>query len=272
MILITGAFGFVGKQVLKILLAEGIHVRVVVRDDSVVELNHTNNMEVVRSRNLFKEDRGWWEENLKGVDTVLHLAWYAAPGHYLNSAINFECLTGSLILASACTNSGVKKFVGIGTCFEYDVSEGYLSTETPLLPQTIYAAAKASTYFSLSNLFALKKVDFAWCRLFYLYGEGEDPRRLVPFLIEKLSRGETAELTSGNQIRDYSDVAVVASKLIGVVRSEITGPINICSGIPITVREFATKIADQYDGRHLLQFGARPDNDMDPPCVVGVLS
>lgn len=272
MMLITGATGFVGKQVLKNLLAQGAHIRIVVRNDSVIKLNPTDKVEVIRTHNLFEEDQSWWEENLQGVDTVLHLAWYAEPGHYLNSSINLECLTGSLRLASACVKVGISKFIGIGTCFEYDVRKGYLSTKTPLLPETIYAAAKASTYFSLSNLFALSNVDFAWCRLFYLYGEGEDSRRLVPYLIEKLSNGEPAELSSGNQIRDYSDVAEVATKLIDVVTSDFTGPINICSGIPITVREFATKIADQYNARHLLQFGVRPDNDIDPPCVVGVLS
>ena len=29
-------------------------------------------------------------------------------------------------------------------------------------------------------------VEFAWCRLFYLYGEGEDPRRLVPYVRAQL--------------------------------------------------------------------------------------
>jgi nucleoside-diphosphate-sugar epimerase len=272
MILITGATGFVGKQVLKNLVTRGTHIRIVVRHDSDIQLNHTDNVEVIRTHNLFEEDQCWWEQHLVGVDTVLHLAWYAEPGHYLNSAINFECLSGTLTLASACINAGIRKFIGIGTCFEYDVSKGYLSTATPLLPETIYAAAKASTYFSLSNLFALSNVNFAWCRLFYLFGEGEDSRRLVPYLINQLSRGEAAELSSGNQIRDYSDVAVVAIKLLDVVKSDLIGPINICSGIPVTVREFATKIADQYNGRHLLKFGARQDNYMDPPCVVGILA
>jgi len=46
----------------------------------------------------------------------------------------------------------------------------------------------------------------AWCRLFYLHGEGEDARRLVPYLRAKLIAGEPAELTSGKQIRDYLDV------------------------------------------------------------------
>ena len=272
MILITGANGFVGKQVMKNLLDQQSHFRIVVRNDSAIQLNNTDNVEVIKTSNLFDEDQVWWQEKLQGVDTVLHLAWYAEPGHYLNSAINIECLTGSIKLANACVNVGIRKFVGIGTCFEYDVSEGYLSTKTPLSPETIYAAAKASTYFSLRNLFSLGNVDFAWCRLFYLYGEGEDSRRLVPYLNEKLSKGEPAKLSSGNQIRDYLDVAEVAIKLLDVATSDLKGPINICSGVPITVKELANKIADKYDARHLLQFGARPDNDMDPPCVVGVIS
>ena len=49
------------------------------------------------------------------------------------------------------------------------------------------------------------------------------------------------------------------------------GSINICSGIPITVRQFAEQIADQFSRRDLLNFGARPDNLVDPPCVVGLI-
>ena len=49
-----------------------------------------------------------------------------------------------------------------------------------------------------------------------------------------------------------------------------TGPINICSGIPITVREFAEKIAERYGKRNLLNFGSRPDNLTDPHFVLGV--
>ena len=38
------------------------------------------------------------------------------------------------------------------------------------------------------------------------------------------------------------------------------GAVNICSGVPVTVREIAEKIADEYGRRDLLHFGARPDN------------
>ena len=49
------------------------------------------------------------------------------------------------------------------------------------------------------------------------------------------------------------------------------GPVNACPGVPVTVRELAEHICDEYGGRRdLLHFGARPDNAFDPPRVVGV--
>jgi dTDP-6-deoxy-L-talose 4-dehydrogenase (NAD+) len=50
----------------------------------------------------------------------------------------------------------------------------------------------------------------------------------------------------------------------------VQGPVNICSGKAITVRQLAETIADEFGRRDLLRFGARPDNLVDPPCVVGI--
>lgn len=48
------------------------------------------------------------------------------------------------------------------------------------------------------------------------------------------------------------------------------GAINICSGVPVTIRQLAERIADEYGRRDLLKFGARADNLVDPPSVVGL--
>jgi dTDP-6-deoxy-L-talose 4-dehydrogenase (NAD+) len=48
------------------------------------------------------------------------------------------------------------------------------------------------------------------------------------------------------------------------------GPVNICSGVGVTVREIAERIADGYGRRDLLRFGARPETANDPPCIVGI--
>ena len=120
------------------------------------------------------------------------------------------------------------------------------------------------------NRFRKQEIEFAWCRLFYLYGEGEDERRLVPYLRGKLTAGEPAELTSGKQIRDYLDVREAGRMIVEAALGAVQGPVKSAPAWPITVRQLAEPIADEYGRRDLLRFGARPDNPVDPPCVVGV--
>lgn len=270
-VLVTGGTGFVGRQVVYALQAAGVQVRLVIRHRESLPLLDRGGVESwLLTDDLFAETEDWWHNALQGVSMVIHLAWYAEPGRYLDSPLNFHCLQGTLRMASAAVNVGVSRFVGIGTCFEYDVSKGYLSTATPLLPATPYAASKAATYISLSSWLSLAGVRFLWCRLFYLYGEGEDERRLVPYLRTCLSQGKPVDLTKGDQVRDYLDVSLAGKMIVDEALGERIGAVNICSGNAVTIREFAECIADEYGARHLLRFGARPENVFDPPCVVGL--
>ena len=269
-VLLTGATGFVGRQVHKAVLARGANVRVALRAGTEGRLAGAAES-VVETVDLFAEDAAWWARACAGIDTVVHAAWYADPGTYLHSQKNELCLKGTVEFARGAVASRVRRFVGIGTCFEYDVTAGLLTTKTRLDPQTPYAVAKASAFRALSEMLSARGVSFAWCRLFYLYGEGEDERRLVPYLRHRLSRGEPAELTSGTQVRDFLDVAEAGRMIADVALGTEEGPVNVCSGVPVTVRELAEHICDEYGGRRdLLHFGARPDNAFDPPRVVGV--
>ena len=146
----------------------------------------------------------------------------------------------------------------------------FLSVDMPLEPSSLYAACKVAGYQILSEIFSLNDIEFAWCRLFYLYGEGEDRRRLSAYIRSRLAVGKVAELTTGTQVRDFLDVEVAGRDIAEVAVSRQQGPQNICSGIPITVREFAEQIADNYGRRDLLRFGMRPENQVDPARVVGL--
>ncbi|MDF1630580.1 MAG: NAD(P)-dependent oxidoreductase [Alcanivoracaceae bacterium] len=271
LVLVTGGTGFVGSQVVRSLLDSGARVRMLVRPNSSDVFASGSGVESVRfSDDLFAESDDWWSEVFSEIDTVIHLAWYAEPGKYLSSELNFHCLSGTLRMAKGAIRAGVRRFVGVGTCFEYDTAAGYLSVDTPLLPRTPYASCKAASYLSLSSWFALAGVEFLWCRLFYLYGEGEDSRRFVPYLRDRLESGQQADLTSGNQIRDYLDVAVAGKMIAEQALAGQQGAVNICSGVPVTIRQLAEQIAEEYGRVDLLNFGARPDNEYDPPCIVGV--
>jgi dTDP-6-deoxy-L-talose 4-dehydrogenase (NAD+) len=273
LILLTGAAGFVGRQVLRALRERGCRVRPVVRAGKQETLARDAALEtIVASPDIFAENADWWARACRDVDTVIHAAWYAEPGQYLQSPKNQECLSGTLRLAEGAVQAGVRRFVGIGTCFEYDLDAGRLSIETPLRPATPYAQAKVDAFNALSAALPRQGVVFAWCRLFYLYGEGEDSRRLVSYVRGRLQAGEPAELSSGSQVRDFLDVREAARMVVDVALGSLEGPVNICSGTAVTVRELAERIADEFGRRDLLRFGARPDNPVDPPCVVGIRS
>lgn len=270
-VVLTGATGFVGTQILRTLLDRGCTVRVPVRNPSQVRQKYLSRegLEIVETSDLFSEDAEGLEALLRGARTLIHAAWFATPGEYLNSAMNLACLTGTLNLARAFSLSGGKRFVGLGTCAEYYPSPGLITTATPLEPQNLYAACKMSAYQVLRHFCSSEAISFSWCRIFYLYGEGENGLRLVPYVRRQLEAGQAVMLTRGDQIRDFLDVAEAGRMIVDVALGDDQGAVNICSGKPTTVRQLVEGIADEYGRRDLLRFGAKAENCFDPPSIVG---
>ena len=272
-ILITGATGFVGKQILRSLSKHNVNIHAVVHGKNKKNLSNNDQIKsIIETDNLFKETESWWMERCKFVDTIIHVAWFVEPGKYLQSPLNKKCMDGTLELAKACSKSNIKRFVGIGTCFEYDLNEKFLSITTPLKPLTPYATAKAETYINLMTLFEETNINFLWCRLFYLYGEGEKKNRLVSNIRKQLSKGENVELNSGQQKRDFMNVKEAGEMIVKATFSNIKGPFNVCTGKGVTIKELAERIADEYGRRDLLKFGVKKFNLDDSPCIVGIQS
>ncbi len=270
-IVLTGSTGFVGRQILRVLISRECAVRVLVRDRTklICEAN-TYPVDVLHTDDLCAEPSARLAQLLAGAHTLIHAAWYAEPGKYLTSERNLDWLKGTIDLARAFVSAGGERFVGIGSCAEYALSDDVISPDTPLAPTTLYAACKVATFQVLQQLALGHQMSFSWCRLFYLFGDGEDNRRLVPYIREQLAAGEEVLLTHGAQIRDFLEVKEAARMITDVALSNHQGGVNICSGKGITVRQFAESIADEYDRRDLLRFGARSENLFDPQRVVGV--
>ncbi len=140
---------------------------------------------------------------------LLHLAWIAEHGRYWEAPENDAWVDASIDLTARFAAMGGKRFVGAGSCAEYDWSDGSLAAGvceeglTPCRPSTLYGRSKLRFCEHLSAHGALSQ---AWGRLFFLYGPWEDPRRLVPTIIQSLLEGQAgAGSDQGTTVRDFLD-------------------------------------------------------------------
>lgn len=263
-VLVTGATGFVGRQVLPLLVAAGDEVHGVSTSDGIPSLAgvqwHQTDLLEGGSRDLIETVH---------PSHLLHLAWYAVPGRYPRSPQNLRWVEASLRLIQAFQEGGGERLVGTGTCFEYDLAYGYCSeTLTPTSPSTLYGTCKLSLYRILEAYGGQTGLSTAWGRVFYLYGPHEHSGRLVSSVIRSLLGGQPIHPGPGTQVRDFLHVQDVAGALVALLYSDVQGPVNIASGQPVTVRAIITAIAKKTGRHDLVSWGGetRPD---DPHLVIG---
>ena len=267
-VLVTGASGFIGRHCLQALLTQDRDVHAVTSRDipdrqEGIHWHRADLLDAVRSENLFRDLR---------PTHLLHLAWYTEHGSYWNSTENIRWVEASLGMVRHFARHGGKRAVGAGTCAEYDWSAG-LCTErsTPLIPRTLYGQSKKAVCELLEGFGSRSGVSTAWGRLFFAYGPHEAPPRLVASVVRSLLRGEPARCTHARQIRDLLHVQDAAAALVALLGSEVTGPVNIASGRPVALKDVIATIASKLDRGHLVQLGAIPAPDDDPPSLLAAV-
>ena len=261
-ILLTGATGFIGSHVARELVAAGHEVHVLVRAES----NFWRIKDIKASLRIIHGDLldSSFILHPSSFDLCIHLAWYVEPGKYLESPQNKQWVETSVRFARAMQDAGCRRFMAAGTCFEYATSDEPLRESSPTGPRTLYAQSKLELFNTLQSL----EMEIAWVRFFYQYGPHEDPRRLVPVVVNALLRGQEAKLVPGDRCRDYLYIEDVASAVTAVTQSKLTGAVNIGSGAPTTEAEIGMKIGELIGKPELVKFGALPYSPTEPMHVV----
>jgi len=277
-ILITGAGGFIGSVLTAMLAANDV-------SGQRPEVFHLKRPNVGASSDEYAvpiELSGCTRKDFLAAldgyrfDYVVHLASYgvARGDRAVDDMIdgNVSFLT-YLLLALA---EAPRLIVNIGSSSEYGyIADGVrVSEDAPLRPLSMYGGAKAAAEAMATALAQEQGLRLTTLRLFGVYGEGEGPQRLLPFLVGRLLRKEPVELTSGTQVRDWLHVRDVVSGLFALLAAEAAGSdiepaYNLCSGQGVSVRSFVEEILlVMGGGADLLRWGAITRTD-EPTWLVG---
>lgn len=269
-VFVTGASGFIGAAVMRLLVEQGIETAALVSARKPLDRLRELEGRFVRIEGRLA-DIPVLRPQLEAfrADACIHLAWYAEPGKYLYASENVPIMEQSLTLVQTLIEIGCRQVIGVGTCAEYDTDVGFLREDGPTNPVTIYAACKLSMCLISQHMAAAAGVRFAWGRLFYLYGEQEDSRRLVPALIQSLRQNKTFDATAGEQVRDYLHTTDVAAALVTLAQENAQGIYNIASGIPITIHHLMETVGEIVGGKDLIRFGAIPYRQWEPMFICG---
>jgi len=250
-VLVTGAAGFIGNAVVRILQQRG---------EQLLVLQHRWEGSASLDVALGSAD----------IAACLHLGWYAGASDYLvNVFENRRSLNDSLDLVAALGSRGCARLVVAGTSAEYGVSPVPLVESSEVAPWSVYGAAKASFHRLLCSSLRPTGMSVSWARLFNLTGPGESPTRLLPNVATHVLAGRPIELTDGTQVRDFLHVDDVARGLITAMDVGHDGAVNVCTGEGVRLRDLLVDLAEQLGEPSLLRFGERTRAKNDPDCVVG---
>jgi nucleoside-diphosphate-sugar epimerase len=264
-VLLTGATGFIGRHCVSPLLdagfeVHGVYHRGAPEAGSAMRWHEADLLDPLQLQGLCREVK---------ASHLLHLAWYAEPGHYRTGKQNLDWVAASLNLLREFTANGGGRAVLAGTCFEYDLNYGFCDERrTPTAPDTFYGECKDALHRIVTGYARQFGLSSAWARIFFLYGPFEPAPKLVASVIGNLLLDQPAPCSEGRVWRDYLHVADVAGALAALVASEVCGPVNIGSGQPVALRHIIQTIAAQTGNAANLRFGSVRSPENEPPLIV----
>lgn len=263
-VLLTGASGFIGRHVLNRLLEADIDTVVVGRSRPAGYMGAFIEADLLETK---------WAHHLAeqaSASHLIHLAWYAEPGKYSASPLNFRWVEATLRLVEAFCGAGGIKVVAAGTCMEYDWNYGFCREDTtPLRPATLYGAAKDATRRLLEAVCKSYGAELAWSRIFFPYGPGEDKRRLIPSLIEVFRGRRPPFGVNAEAYRDFIHVDDVARGIITLLDPNAKGPYNISTGRPTKISEVVCVIASLLGSDPRIILSLATERPGEPEILLG---
>jgi len=267
-VLVTGAAGFLGANLIQKLLNEQVSIHVLLRPESDLWRIQPH-IQKLKSHEIDLEDYEALSELIIQIqpDVIFHLA---ADGVIPNSKDNRKVLMSNIVgtfnLLQATQDIDYESFIHVGGSTEYGKKIKPLSEGDGLEPSTFYGATKAcGTKLALQFASEYEK-PLTVMRPFAIYGPLESPRRLIPTAIEAAMTGGTLGLTRPGFARDYIFVEDVVDACILAWKNRAPREaFNIASGVQTTNEQVVQLIEKMIEKKIATQIGAYPPRLSDSP-------
>lgn len=262
-VVVTGANGYIGSHVVDRLLEMGHEVIAV-----DIKNNHINDRAEFINKSVLDVDENIFNE-LHKPDVCIHLAWRDGFKH--NSDTHMEDLSKHYLFVKNMFKGGLENLSIMGSMHEVGYWEGVIDENTPTNPLSMYGVAKNALRQSSKILANEYGKCLKWLRGFYILGDDLSNHSIFTKLLEKDKAGEkTFPFVSGKNKYDFLEVDELANQIVlASLQTEITGEINCCSGVPVSLGERVEKFISDNHLQISLEYGAYPDRLYDSPAIWG---
>jgi dTDP-glucose 4,6-dehydratase len=250
--LVTGGAGFIGLAFVKYLISEQPECEVVVLDklsyaSQAIELQQLVDEQKIRFVKGDITNPTTVRDCISGADYVINFAAESHVDRSIQDSLPFvhSNTYGVQVLLEAALEAEVKTFLQISTDEVYGtISEGAWTESSPLLPNSPYAASKAS-----GDLLALAfrnthGMDIRITRCSNNYGPGQFPEKLIPKVISNIINNRNIPIYGdGENIREWIHVKDHCRGILLVLTKGTPGEVyNIGSAIEKTNNEIVNDL------------------------------
>ena len=267
---ITGAGGFIGRNLIKRLLQEDIQVYGIDREAAqgrilpdagvtplCVDIGDKRSLS-----NLLKVAR---------PDVFYHLAWAGVSTDVKNEVgMQLSNIPLAMTVLEACGESSCSHVVIPGSASEYAYCGRAIDGRNAPAPGDAYAASKAAAQVLCQWYARQHGLNLNWLLIGSIYGPGRNDSNILTYTIQALLRGEQTEYSKLEQMWDYIyiDDLIEALYLVGLHgKPDGVYPIGSGQARPLAeyIRQVQAAIAPEAPlgiGALPYKLGSKPDNSV----------
>lgn len=267
-VLVAGACGFIGANLVRRLISSGAEVHGITRPSTDLWRVKEN----FPSFQLYRVDLNDAEALMMTVRSIKpeHVFHLASPGGHPSTVKDCQeflktNLLGTSNLLEALERVALERLIYLGSSLEYGVRTQPLKETDPLNPSTFRGVAKAAATLLCQKFARATTCSLLVIRPFSVYGYWEAPNRLIPKVIHAVLHNEEIELTVPGYRRDYIFIEDLIDACILAVQMEQLNCeiVNVGSGEQRSNEEVVAEVQQIVGTKITVKMGSYPSSPSD---------